>query len=327
MRVRVWTTSATAAPTAGQPAGKRARLGGAGATRALAARGAGQRPCTAGGGPAARASEPGSAGGGRTFLLFLMVTRVTPGTGFMPSFIIALRLFFSLRLCLEPASPPAARTARQQGRQAARNAGCRRGVAATARRCAGARRSAACSARRGAPHPQWHRRALARRHRTSPLRHRPPPRQPRAVPARRGCQASAAALVAALGEPASSSPKALPLSVAAAFATRLAPPRTRRSKRAPRPWRPASWSTESVQIWTLPRGAGTDACLLALAASARRLRSPSPPPVRRIGAHRAARHVQGGCQCRAVSKGGALRLRLAVAVADRRVAARRSGLA
>jgi hypothetical protein len=52
-----------------------------------------------------------------------MVTRVTPGTGFMPSFIIALRLFFSLRLCLEPASPPPAAAARQPGRRAARNAG------------------------------------------------------------------------------------------------------------------------------------------------------------------------------------------------------------
>ena len=85
----------------------------------------------------------------RTFLLFLMVTRVTPGTGFIPSFIIALRLFFSLRLCLEPASPPPVRTARQPGRQAARDCGRRRRAVATARRCAGARRSAASSARRG----------------------------------------------------------------------------------------------------------------------------------------------------------------------------------
>lgn len=29
-----------------------------------------------------------------------MVTRVTPGTAFMPSFCTALRLFFSERLCL-----------------------------------------------------------------------------------------------------------------------------------------------------------------------------------------------------------------------------------
>jgi hypothetical protein len=36
----------------------------------------------------------------RTFLLFLMVTREMPGTGFMPSFCMALRLFFSDRLCL-----------------------------------------------------------------------------------------------------------------------------------------------------------------------------------------------------------------------------------
>jgi len=36
------------------------------------------------------------------FLLFLIVTRETLGTGFRPSFRIALRLFFSLRDCLEP---------------------------------------------------------------------------------------------------------------------------------------------------------------------------------------------------------------------------------
>ena len=36
----------------------------------------------------------------RTFLLFLMVMRVMPGTGFMPSFWMALRLFFSARLAL-----------------------------------------------------------------------------------------------------------------------------------------------------------------------------------------------------------------------------------
>ncbi len=36
----------------------------------------------------------------RTFLLFLIVTRDTLGTGFMPSFCIAFLLFFSERLCL-----------------------------------------------------------------------------------------------------------------------------------------------------------------------------------------------------------------------------------
>ena len=36
---------------------------------------------------------------GLTFLLFLIVTRVTSGTGFIPSFCIAFRLFFSPRLC------------------------------------------------------------------------------------------------------------------------------------------------------------------------------------------------------------------------------------
>mmetsp|Transcript_9148 Transcript_9148/g.33417 ORF Transcript_9148/g.33417 Transcript_9148/m.33417 type:complete len:250 (+) Transcript_9148:310-1059(+) len=42
----------------------------------------------------------------RMFLDFLIVTRMTPGTGFIPSFSIALRLFFSLRLCLGlPSSP------------------------------------------------------------------------------------------------------------------------------------------------------------------------------------------------------------------------------
>jgi hypothetical protein len=35
-----------------------------------------------------------------TFLLFLIVTRETPVTGFMPSFCIAFRLFFSPRDCL-----------------------------------------------------------------------------------------------------------------------------------------------------------------------------------------------------------------------------------
>lgn len=34
-----------------------------------------------------------------TFLLFLIVTLETPGTGFMPSFCIAFLLFFSERLC------------------------------------------------------------------------------------------------------------------------------------------------------------------------------------------------------------------------------------
>jgi hypothetical protein len=38
----------------------------------------------------------------RTFLLFLIVTWETLGTGFNPSFKIALRLFFSLRDCLPP---------------------------------------------------------------------------------------------------------------------------------------------------------------------------------------------------------------------------------
>ena len=44
--------------------------------------------------------------GERTFLLFLTVTRMIPGTGFMPSFCIALRDFFSLRDCFAFASPP-----------------------------------------------------------------------------------------------------------------------------------------------------------------------------------------------------------------------------
>lgn len=43
--------------------------------------------------------------GQHTFLLFLMVTRCTPGTGFIPSFSIAFLLFFSLRLCLDLPSP------------------------------------------------------------------------------------------------------------------------------------------------------------------------------------------------------------------------------
>lgn len=37
-----------------------------------------------------------------TFLLFLIVTLLTPVTGFMPSFCIAFLLFFSERLCLPP---------------------------------------------------------------------------------------------------------------------------------------------------------------------------------------------------------------------------------
>lgn len=41
----------------------------------------------------------------RTFLDLRMWTRLTPGTGFMPSFCIALRLFFSERDCL-PRAPP-----------------------------------------------------------------------------------------------------------------------------------------------------------------------------------------------------------------------------
>lgn len=43
-----------------------------------------------------------------TFLLFLTVTRLTPGIGFMPSFSMALRLFFSLLLCFDlPLASPA----------------------------------------------------------------------------------------------------------------------------------------------------------------------------------------------------------------------------
>lgn len=34
-----------------------------------------------------------------------MVILVTPVTGFIPSFIMALRLFFSLRLCFDPSIP------------------------------------------------------------------------------------------------------------------------------------------------------------------------------------------------------------------------------
>ena len=49
----------------------------------------------------------------RTFLLFFMVTRVTPGTGLTPSFAIAFRDFFSLRLCLlrDPGVPSSAQRA------------------------------------------------------------------------------------------------------------------------------------------------------------------------------------------------------------------------
>jgi hypothetical protein len=42
-----------------------------------------------------------------TFLLFLIVTLVTPVTGFMPSFCMAFLLFFSPRLCFD--FPPAVR--------------------------------------------------------------------------------------------------------------------------------------------------------------------------------------------------------------------------
>jgi len=49
-------------------------------------------------------------------LLFFIVTRDTPGTGLTPSLAIALRDFFSLRLCLlrepgVPSSAPRAHTA------------------------------------------------------------------------------------------------------------------------------------------------------------------------------------------------------------------------
>ncbi len=43
-----------------------------------------------------------------TFFDFLMVTRETPGTGFMPSFCIAFRDFFSLRLCFPRSVPSSA---------------------------------------------------------------------------------------------------------------------------------------------------------------------------------------------------------------------------
>ena len=50
-----------------------------------------------------------------TFLLFLIVTRETPGTGFMPSFCIAFLLFFSDRLCLpRPPGPPPSSTRLKQ---------------------------------------------------------------------------------------------------------------------------------------------------------------------------------------------------------------------
>ncbi len=48
---------------------------------------------------------------GRTFFDFLMVTRETPGTGFMPSFCIAFRDFFSLRLCFPRIEPSSAEDA------------------------------------------------------------------------------------------------------------------------------------------------------------------------------------------------------------------------
>lgn len=46
----------------------------------------------------------------RMFLLFFTVTRMMPGTGFMPSFCMAFRDFFSLRDCFafEGSSPPSA---------------------------------------------------------------------------------------------------------------------------------------------------------------------------------------------------------------------------
>lgn len=55
----------------------------------------------------------------RTFLLFLMVTRVTPGTGLTPSFAIAFRDFFSLRLCLlrDPGVPSSAQQATTNAQQ------------------------------------------------------------------------------------------------------------------------------------------------------------------------------------------------------------------
>ena len=218
----------------------------------------------------------------RTFLLFLMVTRVTPGTGFMPSFIIALRLFFSLRLCLEPASPPPASTARQPGRQATRDAGCRRRSEASARRCAGERRSAACSARR---------RTLSG---VSQLRHVVVRVAVLLVVVlhlvdlslrRRGAGAKRQRRRSLRRRPAGKcSPKAM-RSVSAAFATRLAAAGAKRSERAPRPWRPASWSTEC----------GAKVGLLTWRAVRWPVCAPLPPPLGRIGARRTARHVQGGC--------------------------------
>ena len=55
----------------------------------------------------------------RTFLLFLMVTRCTPSTPFMPSFCIAFRAFFSDRLCLprRPPSPSSVHTDRPRSRR------------------------------------------------------------------------------------------------------------------------------------------------------------------------------------------------------------------
>jgi hypothetical protein len=52
------------------------------------------------------------------FLLFLIVTRETLGTGFRPSFRIALRLFFSLRDCLEPPAFHVEVLERRKGREA-----------------------------------------------------------------------------------------------------------------------------------------------------------------------------------------------------------------
>lgn len=42
----------------------------------------------------------------KTFFVLLIVTLLTPVRGFMPSFNMALRLFFSLRLCLVLSLPP-----------------------------------------------------------------------------------------------------------------------------------------------------------------------------------------------------------------------------
>ena len=64
-------------------------------------------------------AEIGSAGLGRTFLLFFTVHRMMPGTGFIPSFCIAFRDFFSLRDCFprpsssSSSSSASSRSARQ----------------------------------------------------------------------------------------------------------------------------------------------------------------------------------------------------------------------